>query len=437
MQLFKSLNLKTKNLLKISSFQILIMFRRGMFYTFLSIYLRFVLDLSVTETTLFATLPMLVNIFFQNFVWGKVSDKFQKRRTLIILGEVLAAAGTVITWYIHHIEDTPRIAGYVIIIGFSVIEIFWSMSNLGWTAIISDLFEAEDRASVRGKLAGIGGIGRILGVTLGGFVYDGMGHYYEGWGFDQGVLFFIATGLMVLSTIPIFMLPEGGVSKDEIIENKIEDDEKAEKIKSKKVKLFTIFIISMAFINFGRNSIATIKSQYFSLESGLNVSSQTLSYIVNMRSLAFIVFGFLIGFLVHKYKEEKILMAGAIIGFIHLIGFAEIYNLPSMFINNFLAGVSHVVILAASYSVASKLIPPVKRGRLFAIYNATLFLSWGIAGTLIAGPIADYLHHKGWSQLNSYKASFYAGSILVLIGTAILIVFLIKYKKANKASEAV
>ncbi|MEZ4605125.1 MAG: hypothetical protein R2861_17475, partial [Desulfobacterales bacterium] len=64
----------------ISSFQALAMFRRGLFYAFLSIYLRYFLGLSVTETTLFATLPMVFNILAQTFVWGRLSDRRQLRR---------------------------------------------------------------------------------------------------------------------------------------------------------------------------------------------------------------------------------------------------------------------------------------------------------------------------------------------------------------------
>src|SRR6056297_2593957 len=92
------------NFIKLSSFQILVRFRRGLFYSFLSIYLRFYLNLSVTETTLFATFPMIINILFQNFIWGALSDKLQKRRTFIILGEIFAALGTVLTWYVHTLE---------------------------------------------------------------------------------------------------------------------------------------------------------------------------------------------------------------------------------------------------------------------------------------------------------------------------------------------
>ncbi|MBW1695719.1 MAG: MFS transporter [Deltaproteobacteria bacterium] len=80
----------------ISSFQVLVWFRRGLFYSFLSIYLRHFLGLSVTETTLFATLPMIINILCQTFIWGTVSDMYQLRRTLIITGEVLAVASLLI-----------------------------------------------------------------------------------------------------------------------------------------------------------------------------------------------------------------------------------------------------------------------------------------------------------------------------------------------------
>ena len=61
-----------KMFLNVSSFQVLAMFRRGLFYSYLSIYLRFFLGLSVTETTFFATFPMILNVLFQTFVWGPI-----------------------------------------------------------------------------------------------------------------------------------------------------------------------------------------------------------------------------------------------------------------------------------------------------------------------------------------------------------------------------
>ena len=405
---------KRNTLLNLSSFQILTMFRRGLFYSYLSIYLRFFLGLSVTETTLFATLPMVLNIVFQRFVWGILSDKYQKRRTLIILGEVLAAVGTALVWYCHKIPVSKHAAGYVIIIGLSLVEIFWSMSNIGWSAIISDLYPDEQRTGVQGRLSSLGALGRMAGVLIGGFAYDGLARYYEGWGFDQGFLFFVASATMLISTIPMFFVPEGGVKteKTEHTDTRIDVKEA--------YRVFTIFLIAMIFINFGRNSIAVIKAQYLSLDTGFNVSSQLLGYIVNMQSLGIFIFGLFITRLSRRYRDVNLLYLGTIIAIISLMGFAFASHLAVIFVSNLLAGVSMVVILAASYSYASRLIPPAHRGKQFAWFNATFFLSWGVAGTLVAGPLIDILLRTGASQVFAYRVSFVSSAALVVVGLIIL-----------------
>jgi len=193
---------KTTIFFGLSSFQILAMFRRGLFYTYLSIYLRDFLGLSVTETTLFASLPMIVNSLCQLFLWGLISDKYQLRRTLVIIGEISAGFSTLFVFFAHRLEANPLVAGWIIIIGLSGVEFFWSMSNTGWSALISDLYEYETRQKVQGQLASIGGLGRIIGILIGGALYDGFTLLYPGWGFYEGILFFIAALVMFISTLP-------------------------------------------------------------------------------------------------------------------------------------------------------------------------------------------------------------------------------------------
>jgi MFS family permease len=405
----------------ISSFQILAMFRRGLFYSYLSIYLRYFLGLSVTETTFFATFPMILNILFQTFVWGVISDKYQKRRTLIILGELAAAVSTYFVWLIHTWPTNTRTAGYVIIIGLSIVEIFWSMSNVGWSALISDLYPEYQRASIQGKLSSIGALGRIVGILIGGLLYDGLARFYEGWGFDKGWLFFIASGVMVLSTIPMFFVPEGGIGAVHKNKSSTLDLDLHDQKLSSYSKKFLIFLLAMVFINFGRNSIAVIKSQYFVLDEGFNVSSKLLSYIVNMESVAIFIFGLFIGKFTKWLNDWLLLLLGSLVAIVHLLGFALARTLPVIFASNFLVGVSMVVVLASSYSYASKLIPPVQRGKQFALFNATFFLSWGVGATFIAGPIVDLLVKSGATQIFSYKMSFVVSAVLVLIGIFILL----------------
>jgi MFS family permease len=400
----------------------LAMFRRGLFYSYLSIYLRHFLGLSVTETTLFATLPMVMNIVFQTFVWGTFSDKHQLRRTLIISGEILAGFGTILVWYGHTLTGNLSLAGYVIIFGLSIVEIFWSMSNVGWSALISDIYRQKDRNAVQGRLASIGGIGRIAGVWIGGLLYDGLGLKYNGWGFYEGALFFVAGAAMFISVIPMFLVPEGGIQRE------IEDASVSEiSALISAGKIFTIFIIAMIFINFGRNSIAVIQSQYLVLDSGFAVSSKVLSYIVNTQSVAMILTGLIAGWIGRKIGDGNSLLLGAALAVGSLFLLATAGNLGLIYISNFLRGCSEVIVLASSYAFASVLIPPEKRAKLFSIFNATYFLSWGIAGTFIAGPITDILLACGASEVFSYQMAFVSSAIMTLIGFIIQGVLLFVY----------
>lgn len=402
----------SRTFIGLTSFQMLAMFRRGLFYTYLSIYLRFYLNLSVTETTLYATLPMIMSVIFQNLVWGPLSDKFQRRRTLIIMGEVLAGIGTISVWFIHSSIADLFIAGYVIIIGLACVEIFWSMSNIGWSALLSDIYPFKDRSRIMGNLTSLGGVGRIIGISIGGLLYD------NGLGFRNGPLFFIASFVMFISTIPMLFTPEGGINPIEKLEivsnNNTQNSEK-------NTTIFIVFIIALIFINFGRNSIATTYSQFLTLESGLAVDSILLSFIANTRSIANIMIGFFAGLLSKKLGHAIALILGTFIGILAIIITAVSMYLPLIFTGSFLIGIADVLIMASSYAIASALMPPKKRAKLFAVYNTTFFLSWGLACTIISGPLIDFLISEGREEVFAYQVSFFAGVFICSIGLIIFI----------------
>ena len=396
----------------LSSFQMLAMFRRGLFYTFLSIYLREFLNLSVWETTLYATLPMVMSVIFQNLVWGPISDKLQRRRTFIILGEILAGVGTITIWAIHFSFDNLYAAGYVIIIGLSFVEMFWSMSNIGWSALISDVFPSEKRSKIMGQLTSLGGLGRIIGIFIGGILYD------SGFGFRNGSLFFVASFVMFVSSIPMLFAPEGGIDKEtDLKENLLNEGHEHQN----NLSIFIIFIVALIFINFGRNSIAVPYPQYLSLDSGFNVNSVMLSFIANTRSVAVMIIGFMAGYLSKKIGHSRTLIIGTSIGIIALIITATTTDLEIIFVGSFLIGTAEVILYASSYAIASILIPAKMRGKLFAVYNTTFFLSWGSASTLISGPLIDFLLKEGESEILAYQIAFLVGALLCLIG---LVIFL-------------
>lgn len=403
----------------LSSFQMLAMFRRGLFYTYLSIYLRNFLQLSVTETTLYATLPMIMSVLFQNLIWGPLSDKFNKRRTLIVLGEILAGLGTMIVWLIHFSFDNLYVAGYVIILGLSCVEMFWSMSNIGWTALLSDLYPYEKRSKIMGNLTSLGGLGRIFGISIGGFLYD------SGYGFRNGPLFFVASLVMIVSAVPMLFVPEGGTKSSSHESIQVVNEEENSGANNGTLMIFIIFIVALMFINFGRNSIAIPYSQYLTLESGFHVDDITLSLIVNFRSLANMIIGVVAGKISKKLGEYNTLILGCVFAISALLMTGYAPNLIFIFVGSFLIGTAEVIIMTSSYTIASEIIPADKRGKLFAVYNTTLFLSWGLACTLISGPIIDILITEGVIDLVAYQISFVVGSIITSIGLFIVIIMYI------------
>lgn len=409
------------------------MFRRALFYNFLAVYLRHNLGMSVTETTLMATLPMVVNIVFQNFVWGGYSDRHQRRRSLIITGELLAALATPLVWYLHRLTDQPLWAGYIIIIGLAAIEIFWSMSNIAWSALIADLYPPAQRSTIQGRLGALGGIGRVVGVWSGGVLYDGLGHFYEGWGFYEGGLFFAAAGGMLISIFPLLMVPEGGVSTQQGAGVTDGDGTNGSGA------LFVWFLTAMAFINFGRNSIAVIVTQYLMVDSGFGVNSQQLGYIVNTQSVAMILGGLAVNRLTARLGDGNTLAVAALLASGAMIMLALADSLVWVYLANFFRGLTEVVIMAAAYALAAALIPAAKRGRRFGWFNATFFLSWGLAGTLLAGPVADLSMDRGFTETAAYRLSFVSGALCCLVGTAILtwlLYFHLPQRPATIAAEA-
>ncbi|MBN2874132.1 MAG: MFS transporter [Spirochaetales bacterium] len=407
----------------LSSFQALAMFRRGIFYTFLPLYLRSYLGMSVTETTLFETIPMILNILFQALVWGRLTDKVQLRRSLIIVGELLAGAGHFLMWYLHWITGNPRASGYVIIAGLTVIEIFWSMSNIGWSAYISDVYAEERRNSIQGKFSSVGGVGRIVGAALGGVLYDGMNLMYPGWGFEQGPIFFVSASVMLISVVPLLFIPEGGVGYGSHPDAREKPLQKTGTggATGGDMRVFILFLVAIFLVNSGINSMAVFRSQFLDLSDGFAASPSTISFVVNIEAATLIVAGLMLGALGRRFGVPALLLSGSVAGILSLVMYVVAPSIGFIYVGSIFKGVSDAFIASSSYAYASLLIPPQKRGRYFALYNSTSFLSWGLSATLITGPLIDALMKIGRSELFAYKGGLLSGVALMVVGLGLLV----------------
>lgn len=421
--------LKGREFTGLSTFQILTFFRRSIVYTFLAIYLRS-LGLSTTEVTLMATIGMIANALSQSFLWGKLLDKYRKPAEFVIAGEFLAGLGHffMVLGYVFFLGlSQPIVAGYVIIFCLGGIEVFWSMSNVGWSALVSELTEMDERKKLMGQFSIIGGFGGIGGALLGGYLYDTGG-------FANGSIFNIAAVVMIFSSIIVYLTVRlRSEDKIEISESSPSKMPSLSSLPSQLRTAYLLFIVALVFINFGRNSVAIITSLFVQDPTGFNASGADIALFSNIRSIANMIAGLLIGSVVSKADDNKVMIVGiasSIAGLLWLI-IAPTFVLA--LIASFLNGASEIIISAASYSIVAKMAPKEFRGRLFAYYNTTFFLSWGIAATLIAGPIADILIASGSSNANAYRGSFMAAIILVLVGVIILLASF-RYTRRNESS---
>ena len=291
--------------------------------------------------------------------------------------------------------------------------------RFGWSALIADIYPSRDRGAVQGRLTSVGGLGRIAGIWIGGLLYDGNGSFFPGWGFESGALFFVAAGVMLISTLPMLGMPEGGLRATSKIHR-----ETAAQATGATIRWFILFLIAMVLINFGRNSVVVIQSQYLFLDSGFAVSSRTLGLIFNTESVAMITAGLLVGPVLSHTGNGVGILVGTALGLLYLLIFAMTDSLALIFGGSLLKGAAEALILSASYALAANMIPPVKRARWFGWFNATYFLSWGLAGTMIAGPVVDVLIRAGSAPATAYRISYLAAFGLTLAG-AILLALLI------------
>jgi MFS family permease len=394
------------------------MARRGLFYTFLALYLRVNLGLSVTETTLLASLTMIANSTSQTFVWGRISDKYQARASLVVMGETIAAFGYIGVYllYMYLLNTSGTVAaGYSIILGLSLLEFFWSMSNLGWSALISDLSTPKERGRLMSIVSSVGGVGRIVGISVSGLLYDWGG---EGGGFTSGLLFFFASGIMLASAALVWYSTRtsGQTRKDRQNAEPVHKP-KAPLTGAYNSRIFYWLLISIFIVGLGAYSILQILVFYVELSSPIGANPLDISMIRNSASFATIVASLLAGPIADRVGRRKALGLGFALAAVTPILYIFAQDVLQMILINSLSGISSALITVVGYLVASDIIPPERRGRLFGQYNAFTYMSFGLAGTFLGGPIADYLIGTGSTQANAYIATFQVASIVSIIGT--------------------
>jgi MFS family permease len=415
-----------KTYFNLSVFQFITFLRRGVFYTFMIPYLHMLMG-TVTWTAALGTLNMIGSSLGQNLLWGRICDKYKARTKLIISGEMIAAVTYVLVFLIHRfLRDSGNNfnAGLSIIFGLSILEFFWSMSDVGWAALLTDVTTPQIRGRVIGTLNFIASVGRMTGVLYSGFLYN------DGEGFLNGTIFYIVIALL-LAGVSLMVFTSRRIKTDKTEEQCTQTTAKQEDSLSNRQneRKYWMFLISLIVVILGAASISQIFLLFLQLPNGLNFSDPQMTLVVSAWTVGGMIASLGAGRLSDRFGRLKVLLFGLSLAIVTPLFYSFASSVPLMSFVYGLNGVSFWTIQTVGFVFAGDMIPKDKRGRLLGRYNTVMALSWGPAGILIGGPFADLqVGRFGLSPFTAYVNAFYASSIIVLIGTAL---FAIKIARAK------
>jgi MFS family permease len=420
----------TKIFVNLGIFQFLTFLRRGIFYTFMVNYL-YMLMHTVTSTAALGTFDMIASALGQNLLWGRICDRFKVRTKLIIIGESIAGFTYIIVFFTHRfLIDAGRSfdAGLTIIFGLAVLEFFWSMSDVGWAVLLTDITTPSSRGKVVGSLNFIASLGRLVGIIMAGFLYAG------GEGFRNGTIFWTVTALLFIgAAIMAFVsksIGRGGlklIEEQPTVKGRVE-----EKILGENEKAYKWFLASLIVIILGAASINQIFFLFIKLQDGLNASDQEMSLIIGAWTVGGMIASAISGRLADKIGREKVMLFGLILAVVTPTLYGLAVNVPLMAFIYGLNGVAFWSIQTVGFALAGDLTPEHRRGRLLSRYNAVIALSWGPAGILLGGPFADVQTKiLGIREHAAFINAFYLSSAIVSAGTIIFAIKFLKPKRVN------
>jgi MFS family permease len=383
---------------------------------------------TVTFTALLGTLNMFASALGQNLLWGKICDRYKLSAKLVIAGEAIAAATYFVVYLIHRTFINTQAnfnAGLSLILGLSLLEFFWSMSDVGWAALLTSATTTKTRGTIVGTLNFVASLGRMIGIIFAGYLYN------NGEGFREGTIFYIVIAMLLSSTTIMWATSRSvrnpnSSTKDTPSKNHAEDQHAPDNY-----RIYNWFLASLIVIIIGAACVSQVFLLFLKLPAqtgGLNASDPEESFILTAWTIGGMITSLSCGWLSDKMGRIKVLSIGLGLAIMTPLAYGLAPNVLALAIVYGLNGVSFWTIQTVGFAFAADLIPESRRGRLFSRYNTVMALSWGPAGLLVGGPLADLQTQNGLSTHAAYVNAFYASAAIVAIGTALFAAKIAKQK---------
>jgi len=349
--------------------------RRGVFYPFLAVYAYQQLSANLVQVGLLSALPMVASSISQPY-WGRLSDRIGKRKLFIIAGETIAG--------IAYLSMMLLTEVWYLILGLTLLEGFWSMSNVAWSALIIDVVKPLERGRVMGYLNTIGVGGMAFGVFAAGLMYDTTGFSLN---------FVISAVMMFVSAAVVWAwIDDRKIAMEPHLGTRVESEKSAGD-----VPMLRMLVLTNSLSMFGINGLRQLMMIF--MGSGLSFSGTLIGTVSAAGNLANLVLGLPAGYIADKVDKKKLYVAALAVNTAApaVLLYSE---MPIHFILvSALVGMSWPLSETTAFPLAGEFAPADNRGKFLGYFNAVRFLfGFGLPPLVLGGYLAEYFK-------NAYKSN--------------------------------
>lgn len=395
--------------------------RRGVFYPFLAVYAYQQLGANLVQVGLLSALPMLASSVTQPY-WGRLSDRIRKRKLFIVLGETIAGIAYLLMM---------RLTGvWSLILGLTVLEGFWSMSNVAWSALIIDAVDRSELGRVMGYLDTIGVGGMAFGVFVAGIMYDTMGFALN---------FIVSAVMMFVSAAVVWAwIDDRKIATKSSQRLSVESKEGLGNL-----RMLKMLILTSSLSMFGINGLRQLMMIY--MGSGLGFSGTLIGTVSAIGNLTNMVLGVPVGYLSDRVDKKKLYVAALAVN-VSAPAVLLFSETPVHFtLVSTLVGLSWPLSETTAFPMAGEFAPVEGRGKFLGYFNAVRYLfGFGLPPFLLGGYLADYLKKMHVSQglletealILSSKETFVVALAITVIGLLLWIIILKKQKPRRAGTDS-
>jgi MFS transporter, DHA1 family, tetracycline resistance protein len=332
-------------------------------------------------------------------VWGRISDKVG-RRPVLLVSLFGTGVGMCVLGFAPSLEW--------IFIGRIIAGICGGNISTAY-AYVADITVEKDRAKGMGLIGAGFGLGFIFGPAIGGILSK----------YGYGVPMFAGAGLAFLNLLFAFIkLEEPRLSPEARSANRARRFD----LESTRIALGdrrTRLAITLSFLfTFAFAQMETVFAIYFGAQYGYDAKDAGM-LLALMGIVMVSVQGGMIGVLVRRFGEVRLISTGILICVIGLTSFASLNSLTFVVISLCVLAFGHGILHPSLSSLASLGATSEHRGVVMGVFHSASSLA-----RVFAPPCAGWLYDH-----ISGRAPFYAGSIVLCVAFGIAFVW------ANPATE--